>query len=591
MPDISQIEKLLKEGIALQQSQQPKAAIQKYNQVLASIPDQIDALYFKSRILYDRNDWEGILDLFDLEQLNTYTHVNPATLANCYTLLASTYQKLLRWNEAETSFKQAIRADEPTVDQWADLAQCQIEAGKIKPAQESVYSGKKLNIQSIRLMSAEAEICWRTSQVESCTEFLQQAIALEPTNLDLVSQYLFTLNYVIGDHEHEAAQKHLAIGQALENYYRSRIKETPSPRQLSTSIRVGFISPDLREHSVSYFLLPLLKGLKNIPDIKTFCYSTQTREDKTTGRIRMAADHFQNLTKTDIVQSISADALDILIDLAGHSAGNAIGVLLPNAKLAPIYMNWLGYANTTGFPMFDYRLVDATTDIEEMETIAEKRLYINPIFLCYEPPKQAPEVNQSPALNHSFFTLGCLNNLNKITEKMLSLWVKLLSDEPTFRLLLKSPMFEQNSVRQRILHPFIKAGIKASRIVLLKRTADTYTHLSTYHQIDLAMDTFPYNGTTTTCESLYMGCPVVSIAGCSHRSRVSASILTQLGRKEWIASSEEDYLSTIKTISKKIKDLADTRQSLRKELQESSVCDQSGFAVEFAKKCRIVTNK
>ena len=593
MSKIAQIEQLLREGIAFQQNSESQSALRKYDEVLALAPGQIDALYFKSLILMAQSDWEKAGELLQQAVATDNPHVPLSTRRRCHTALGSVYQQKDKLEEAEMHFRKALTFDAPTADRWIDLAQCLIDAGKMSEAAESVAQANRMDSNHIRVLSANAEIAWRSWQVEDCLRYLQEAVQVEPTNLDLVSQYLFTLNYLDDTGEHNAAAEHTMIGKVLQEYYRANISDTPVPHQDHTTLHIGFLSPDLKLHSVAYFLIALLEGLKTQDNVNTYCYSTGRKTDKMTERIRSVCDHFREVNPRNLTETVASDSLDILFDLAGHSAGNSLPTLLSAPKLAPVYINWLGYANTTGFPLFDYRLVDRMTDpvADQADPVAEQLLYLDPTFLCYAPPADAPDINRLPALESPFLTFGCMNNLNKVTPTMLDTWVELLLLDARYRLLFKSPMLRQISVCERLKAPFLAAGIDPERLILLDRTEDTRSHLAVYHRIDLSLDTFPYNGTTTTLESLYMGCPVVTLCGSSHRSRVSASLLDTLGCPQWIAQTKAEYLDLIRASTQNLAGLQETRISLRNELLASKLCDSEAFASEFMARCRLVTNR
>ena len=593
MSTIAQIEQLLREGIAFQEHNEPQSALQKYNEVLSLVPGQIDALYFKSLILMAQSEWETAGMLLQQAIANDNPHIPPTTFGRCHTALGSVYQQQGCMEDAEEHFRKALMLVPSTADRWIDLAQCLIDAKKLTEAAEAIEEAKRIDPKHIRVLSANAELAWLSWRVRDCLMYLQQGVQTEPANLDLVSQYLFTLNYLDDTNEHNAAAEHVMIGKALREYYRADISDTKTPSGNRTPLRFGFLSPDLRQHSVPYFLLALLNGLRNLPEVETYCYFTGRKTDRTTEEIRSSCDRFRTVTHQNLAQIIADDSLDILFDLAGHSAGNSLPTLLTSPKLAPVYVNWLGYANTTGFPLFDYRIVDATTDpkTEYADPVAERLLYLDPSFLCYAPPPDAPDINPLPALESSFITLGSMNNLNKVTPAMLETWVHLLLSDLRYRLLLKSPMFQLDSVRERLKAPFLQAGIDPGRLILLNRTEDTKSHLAVYNQIDISLDTFPYNGTTTTLESLYMGCPVVTLCASSHRSRVSASLLNTLGYTEWVAQTREQYPDLVKALVGDLSKLQEIRMNLREKLLSSKLCDSQTFASKFVEQCRTTANR
>ena len=348
----------------------------------------------------------------------------------------------------------------------------------------------------------------------------------------------------------------------------------------SGPIRIGFVSPDFREHSVSYFFLPFIEN-RDQKTFEIFCYSAVKREDAITHRIRELSDHWRSvawLSDASVVERIRSDGIDILVDLSGHTAGNRLPVF--GCKPAPVQVTWLGYPGTTGLAAIDYRLTDDIADPPgEADKYHSERLIRLPLgFLCYEAPDDAPAVGGLPALRNGFITFGSFNNLPKINGEVIELWSDLLRQVPGSRLLLKSRQFADAHVRQRFLEMFGGCGIAAGRITLLPRVASTAGHLGLYHQVDIALDPFPYNGTTTTCESLWMGVPVITLRGVRHAGRVGVSLLTRLGLTQLVAEDRDAYIDIGIKLAQDIAALANLRSALRPRLQGSELCDGRSFA-------------
>ena len=348
----------------------------------------------------------------------------------------------------------------------------------------------------------------------------------------------------------------------------------------SVRIKIGYISPDFREHSVSYFFLPFLKN-HNRDSFEIFCYSEVKREDKITHRIKELSDHWRPiawLSDRAVVGQVRQDGIDILVDLAGHTAENRLPVFAH--KTAPVQVTWLGYPGTTGMPVIDYRLTDDIADPpgEADEYHSETLIRLPEGFLCYGPPDDAPGVSGLPARENGRITFGSFNNLPKINPEVIGLWSRLLQQVPDSRLLLKSKQFADEHVRQRFLDLFSGCGIAAERVTLLPRVASTAGHLALYDQVDIALDPFPYNGTTTTCESLWMGVPVIALRGDRHAGRVGASILTRVGLEDLIAESQDQYIDIGMKLAQDMNGLENLRSGMRLRMQSSALCDGKSFA-------------
>lgn len=588
MHNIKDVENLLKAGIQHQENQDYPKALEHYDKVLELIPDQIDALYFKSIILIGQFEFLEAEDCLRraISTSLTNPYVQQSTVVKCHTAMGSALQNLKRFDEAVAAFKKAIELEPEAIDRQIDLIQCYLANQQIEEAAIAIKNAQSLSPNHVRLITAQAEIHFQTWNVPEYIGHLQKALKLEPTNLDLVSQYLMSLNYLPADHGHQTASEHIALGEALQQYF-FQDRDAAEMRQPDfhegKNLRIGFISPDLKKHSVTYFLIPLLRSLQENSEITTFCYSTVAYADAVTQKIQTLCDGFRTLKSSRDFNLIEKDAVDILIDLAGHTNSSQFEALVRNPKLAPLYVQWLGYPNTSGFSLFDFRIVDRITDpaLDDYEPAAEQKLYLEPCFLCYEPPENLPAVNPLPALDSEVITLGSFNNLNKVTPDILHLWASIMAVDSRLRLLIKNPMTQIDNIQQRILSCFDAHRIDRERIQFMDRSPDSRDHYKSFHQVDISLDTHPYGGTTTTFESLVMGCPVVTLCGMNHRSRVGKSILEALGMEDWVAASPEEYAGIIQTACLDLSKLADMRANLRAGLTESVLCDRDRFAQKF----------
>ena len=264
-----------------------------------------------------------------------------------------------------------------------------------------------------------------------------------------------------------------------------------------------------------------------------------------TERLRTHADEWRSLVGLSDEQTaelIRQDRIDILIDLAGHTANNRLLVFA--RKPAPVQVTWLGYPNTTGLDTIDYRLTDAFADPSGLTELhcSETLVRLPACAWCFAPADPVPPVSTPPVLHEGHITFGCFNVMPKINEPLLRLWSEILHAVPDSRLLLKNAFLRASSVQQRVRATFEAAGIASDRIELMDHVSDLAGHLACYGRVDIALDTSPYHGTTTTCEALWMGVPVVSLAGETHVSRVGASLLANVGLPELVARTTEEYV-------------------------------------------------
>ena len=407
----------------------------------------------------------------------------------------------------------------------------------------------------------------------------ERALALKPDYAEAYSNLAFCLNYCdkVPATELFAVHRHWneRFGRPASVSITNANKRAPGHR-----LKVGYVSPDFRQHSVAYFIEPLLRE-HDRQAVEVYCYAEVTQPDAVTARLQAYSDHWLRtvgLSDHDLAERIRTDGIDILVDLAGHTAKNRLRVF--TRKPAPVQVTWLGYPNTTGLDAMDYRLVDAVTDpVGEADAWASETLVrLEGGFLCYGAAKDAPEPAEAPSIATGTVTFGSFNNPTKLSDATLDIWARLLDRLPHARLLLKGTPFADPATRALFLSRLGERSVSAERVELLAWQANRAAHLSLYDRIDIALDPFPYNGTTTTCEALWMGVPVVTLLGDRHAGRVGASLLTHAGLTDWIAGTVEDYVQIAATLAGDPAHLRDLRHSLRPRLASSPLCDGRAFA-------------
>jgi protein O-GlcNAc transferase len=426
-----------------------------------------------------------------------------------------------------------------------------------------------------------AAILLRQGDIKEAVACYRRSLILDPADRQNHSNLLFALHY-------DPNCTPIEIRRAAEEYWRRHCPKIPAQRpavgaQGSRRLRIGYVSADFREHSVSYFFRPLLSA-HDRQRFETFCYASLWRLDEITEALRRASDHWRDIRLMDAghaARMIRDDAIDILIDLGGHTADNRLDIFA--LQPAPVQMTWLGYPGTTGMPPFAFRITDGVTDPVGMteDHYTERLLRLPEIFLCYGPATDAPEVGPLPAQTHGAITFGSFNNLSKINAAAIRTWAAVLKAVPGSRLLLKARPLADEAIRRRYLTLFQEYGVGADRIHMLPRTTTTPEHLACYHKVDIALDTFPYNGTTTTCEALWMGVPVITCWGDRHCARVGAAILGQVGLGRLAAEDEEGYVEVAVRLAGDLGDLTGLRGTLRQRMEESPLCDAHGFARRF----------
>lgn len=282
------------------------------------------------------------------------------------------------------------------------------------------------------------------------------------------------------------------------------------------------------------------------------------------------------MSAVDASELIRADQIDILVELAGHTANNRLDVIA--LKPAPVQITYIGYNNTTGLGAIDYRLVDEIVDpLDTTQPFSEELVRVPGCFLCYTPPTAIPDVQELPALRNGFVTFGSFSCLAKVGDPVVALWARCLHEVPNSRLLVKNKGFYSPDVQATFIAKFKAFGIPEQRLKLMSLAPTSYEHLNIYNEVDIALDTFPYSNTTTTCESLLMGVPAVTLVGNTHGSRVCYSLLSAIGIGEFAAHSQEAYVTKVKGLCSNLQTLALLRKNMRQIMLSSQLCDGPGF--------------
>lgn len=351
-------------------------------------------------------------------------------------------------------------------------------------------------------------------------------------------------------------------------------------RDPNRRLRVGYVSRDFGNHSVAYFLEPLLAAHDHHA-YEIFGYCNLQRPDDMTEKLQALCDGWRDihaLAEDEVVALIKQDCIDILVDLSGHSGGNRLRVFLE--RPAPVQVTYLGYPGTTGLAEIGYRLTDAIADpldISEADSV-EQLVRLPGCFLCYQPAPWTPKVKPSPAVERGYITFGSFNNIIKVTDEVVASWAKILSQVEGGRLMLKGQAFASARATQHYRGLFAKYGISSDRLELMGWNPEGVAHLDLYGEVDIALDPFPYNGTTTTCEALWMGVPVITLRGRRHSARVGASLLTAIGHEELIANSPTEYIDIAVALAADLSRLAQLRLSLRTRMSNSRLVDRVAHA-------------
>ncbi|MDD2763133.1 MAG: tetratricopeptide repeat protein [Opitutaceae bacterium] len=580
-----------------------------YRQARAAAPRHFDVLHLSGTLAYQQGRTQDGVDL-----LTRALRLDPRS-AVCRMRLGLALVAAGSLPEAEKHLRTVVQKKPDFAEAWDNLAyclkaqdrlpealECHQQAVALKPDHALSWYNYGLTL-SLMGHSAEALHCHeralaadpgyalarfgRAQALQQCSRIAEaieeygRFLDLEPDHHQARSYRLFALQYLDGPSREQIFAEHVAFGRAIGS---PPAPDLPNPAESGRRLRVAILSPDLRSHSCAFFIEPLLQHLDRT-QFELLLYLDHIREDAISARLRGLAGVWRNFIgqpDPDVERTIRADQPDILIDLAGHTGMNC-RLPLYARRLAPVQITYLGYPDTTGLPAMDYRLTDAIADpVGDADRFATEQLVrFAPTAWTYLPMAGTPEPNPPPCLAGAPVTFGCCNNLAKINATTLRLWAGVLQAAPDSRLVLKGRGLGDPAVREHYLAPFQALGLAAGRIELLERTVDTRDHLAVYHRIDIALDTFPYHGTTTTCEALWMGVPVVTLRGDRHVARVSASLLTAVGHPEWIAATADEYTRIAAHLGADRPRLAALRAGLRDEMRRSPLLDHPGQAARF----------
>jgi len=481
-------------------------------------------------------------------------------------------------DESIAACRQAIRLSPDLAETYHNLGIALYRQGKLDEAIAASGNAIRINGDFADAHYNLGNALLAQGRVDAADDAYRRVIALRPNHADAGSYLLLCMNYDSRLSKAQLVEAHRAWDQ------RYGVATLPAAyandRNVRRRLKVGYVSPDFRHHSVAFFLEPLLRS-HDRQKVEVFCYAEVMAPDATTERLKRLADGWLEtvgMPDASLAERIRLDGIDILVDLAGHTAHNRLTVFA--RKPAPIQVTWLGYPNTTGLKAIDYRLVDAVTDPEEEADAwaSETLIRLADGFLCYGAPHDAPEPAAPPCLATGTVTFGSFNNPSKLSAATLDTWAMLLARLPDARLLLKGRSFADPATCELFRNRLGSRGIVAERIELVPMLADTAAHLGLYDRIDIALDPFPYNGTTTTCEASWMGVPVITLRGDRHAGRVGASLLTQLGLTELIADSVEEYVEIAVALAVDQARLGELHRSLRPRLATSPLGDAAAFA-------------
>ncbi len=498
--------------------------------------------------------------------------------ANLYFNLGNALQAQERNDEAISFYRKAIELDPTQAVFYSSLGTSLRSRGRHGEALAAYEKARALAPADADVHVHLGNAYQDRGRHEAAVESYRRAVQLRPDYAAAGSNLVFSLHYHPGRDAESIFLEHRSWADRQGRLDGLSATHT-NDRNPERSLRIGYVSSDFRSHSVGYFVEPVLQG-HDRARYQPICYSGVGRPDETTARLRRSAGEWREvvgLSDERVAEIVREDRIDVLVDLGGHTAANRM--LLFARKPAPIQVTYLGYPNTTGLPTIDYRITDSFADppglTERFHT--EQLVRLDPCAWCYQPPSDSPEVAELAALRNGYITFGSFNAFAKINERLIEMWAHILREVPGSRLLLKNKPLADAGIREEAAEAFQRYGIASGRLELQGWEARTARHLARYGNVDIALDTYPYHGTTTTCEALWMGVPAITLEGTSHVSRVGVSLLNNAGLPELIAFSPQEYVGVAVDLAGNLPRLSKLRREMRPRMRTSPLMDAQRF--------------
>ncbi len=560
-------------GDVLKRMGRLEEAVASYHKALAIKPDYAEAHVNLGNVLADL----GRLD----DALASYRRalaIKPG-YASAHNNLGTVLQELGRLEEAVASYHKALAIKPDYADAHNNLGDVLQKQGRLEEAVAACYKALAIKPDYAEAHVNLGNVLTSLGRFEEAVASYRKALAIKPDHVIAHSNLLFSLQcdpkqdrtVIFEEHKRwnarHAAQLTAAAGPHAND---------PNPDR---RLRIGLVSGGFRCHPVGFFLTSVLE-MCDKSAVEMFAYSGNPHSDFLTERIRAAVDTWRfigGMADEAVAATIRADAIDILIDLAGHGSDHRLLVFA--RKPAPVQAKWVGGQwNTTGMEAIDYFITDAVeTPPGDEAWFVEQILRLPDVYTCYTPPDYSPGVVPLPALDRGYVTFGCYNNLIKINPGVVKVWSELMRRVADSRLILKTKQLGDEVVRKRFHAMFEENGIAVDRVDLLGPSNHAEL-LAMYNGIDIALDPFPFSGCMTTCEALWMGVPVVTIPGETFAERHSASFLTAVGLTDWVVETPHAYVTLLERWCNDLEKLADLREGLRARVQASPLCDYRTFA-------------
>ncbi len=614
------------------------AAEQCYRQVVEALPGHAQGQLQLARVLYNRGKFAdaeaGFRQAVHLAPSDAQAHlglglalqarqeqggaktsfeaalaIDPSD-AKAHNNLANVLKGFRQYAAAETHYREAIRLDPSLTAAYGNLGAMLTALGRHREAVEALTSATErdprfvlafhnlvvslreiervddavaASLRAIQLSPDNATlhsnlgVCFKLlGRLDQAIDAYRTALRLDPQNAHTRSNLIYTLNYRADDAPASIFAEHLEWGRVHADALTSASRPHSNDRTSQRRLRVGYVSAHFHDHAVNFFVEPILAAHDH-ECCEVFCYSNSHRADGATERLKSYVDHWRQIeleSDERVAELVRADGIDILVDLSGHIAGHRLTVFA--RKPAPVQVTYIGYQNTTGLQAMDYRLTDAwadppgTTD----EFYTEKLVRLPRSFFCYRPSPDAPSVSALPALANGYVTFASLNNFAKVTPEVLAAWARILQAVPRSRIVILASNVP--SLVEYVNRLLTSRDVDPSRVTMAARRPRA-EYLELLGQVDVALDPFPMNGHTTTCDALWQGVPVVTLAGGMYAGRFGSTAHVNLGLEDLVAESPDEYVGIATGLAGDVERLGKLRAGLRERMTSSPLLDFVGF--------------
>lgn len=547
-----------------------------YRQALLNQPENVSVLTNLGEALRNQGKWEESVEV--LEQVIKLAPDQIETRLN----LGRSLINLRRLPEAELHFNELISQHPGLPKPYHYLGKLKLEQRDFEQAELNIERALELDEKDMFARSSLGFACIETGQLKKAENCFREVVRTAPKMSDAHGSLLFLMSSSVQTMPNELFDETKKWAASHGNV--ERLGPHQNSKQLNRKLKIGYVSPDLRNHAVVSFFKPVLQS-HDSKCFETYCYAEIASPDAVTEQLISNSDHWyytKGLSNRQVAEKIMNDQIDILVDLAGHTANNRLIAFAH--RPAPVQVTWIGYPNTTGLDSIDYRLTcDVQNPINEPTFHTEELIRMPFGSFCFSRPSNAPDVGSLPAEKNGYVTFGSLHRPLKISEKARDYWAEVLKSCPNSKMLIFNTRFNAESTEE-LFGALENRGISRDRIDIQNQyEGDSY--LNIYKKIDIGLDVTPWAGATTTMEALWMGVPVIAFYGDRRSARSTAAIMKNVGHEEWVAYSAEQYVELATNFSSDVPQLARLRKSLRTDT-ESTIVNATKFTRELERTFR-----